>query len=367
MMRVLHVDPEHTFGGGETQVLALVTHLRDYGHESVLATPTSGELGTRAAANGFLVENLEAGFGHDPRGGFTLRQLCFQHEPDIVHLHTARALSLAGYRPSGVPAVVTRRMDYAPRGARSYVGWLYRQVDAIIAVSQAARSAMGARGVSPERVTVVPSGVSVDHFARADRAVAREALDISPEQPVVSIVGSLHARKGHAVLFQALARLRGEGLDVMCLAAGEGPEHEALETQARSLGMGGHVRLLGHIEDVLPVLAAADVVAQPSLAEGLGVAAVEGMASGRPVVASRVGGLMETIRHDVEGLLVPIGDVSALAEGLAACLRTPELRDRLGAAGRVRATRFSTEAMARGNEAVYERLLARRVPSDSDS
>lgn len=364
-MKVLHVDPEVTFGGGETQVLALVTHLREHGHTSVLATPTAGELGTRAAANGFTVEDLQARFGHDPRGGLRLRGLCRKHQPDLVHLHTARALSLAAYRPSGTPAVVTRRMDYAPRGARPYVGWLYRQVDTIIAVSQAARSAMGARGIAPERVTVVPSGVAVDHFARADRSAARASLSIDPEHPVVSIVGSLHARKGHAVLFQALARLRAEGLDVLCLAAGEGPEHEALEAQARSLGLS--VRLLGHIEDVLPVLAAADVYAQPSLAEGLGVAAVEGMASARPVVASRVGGLMETIRHDVEGLLVPIGDVGALADALGACLRSPDLRDRLGAAGRLRAAQFSTEAMARGNEAVYERLLAGRPSPESDS
>ncbi|MDG2303796.1 MAG: glycosyltransferase family 4 protein [Candidatus Binatia bacterium] len=366
-MKVLHVDPEYTFGGGETQVLALVTHLRQHGHTSVLATPTSGELGTRAAAADFLVEDLRAEFGHDPRGGFTLRRLVRAHQPDIVHLHTARALSLAAYRPSGTPAVVTRRMDYAPRGARAYVGWLYNQVDRIIAVSQAACSAMGSRGVAPERVTVVPSGVAVDHFAQADRASGRAALSIDAEQKVVSIVGSLHARKGHSVLLKAVAALRGEGLDVLCLAAGEGPEHEALNAQARTLGLSERVRLLGHIEDVLPVLAAADVVAQPSVAEGLGVAAVEGMASGRPVVASRVGGLMETIRHDIEGLLVPIGDVRAFADGLGACLRDPELSARLGAAGRLRAAQFSTEAMARGNEAVYERLLVGRPARESDS
>lgn len=360
-MKVLHVDPEHTFGGGETQVLALMTHLREYGHVSVLAGPKSGELGVRAADTGFAVEDLEARYGHDLSAGLTLRRLCRAHRPDVVHFHTARALSLAAYRPAGTPGVVTRRMDYAPRGARPYVGWLYRQVDGIVAVSQAARAAMAERGVDPDRVTVVPSGVNVAHFARADRSAARAELGIDSDRAVVSIVGSLHARKGHALLLQAVAILRQEGLDVLCVAAGEGPEHEALERQTGALGLVGHVRLLGHIEDVLPVVAAADVVAQPSLAEGLGVAAVEAMASGRPVVASGVGGLMETIRNDVEGFHVPIGDVPALSEALGRCLRDPELRRRLGAAGRERAARFSTEAMARGNEAVYERLLAGRT------
>lgn len=362
-LKVLHVDPEYTFGGGETQVLALITHLREYGHTSILASPHAGELGARAAAAGFSVEDLEARYGHDVAGGLRLRRLCQAHAPDVVHLHTARALSLAAYRPAGVPAVVTRRMDYAPRGARLYVGWLYRQVDAIVAVSQAARAAMAERGIDPDRVSVVPSGVNVEHFSRADRAAARAELSIGPDEPVVSIVGSLHARKGHAILFQALERLRREGLDVVCLAAGEGPEHESLERQAKELGL--RARLLGHIEDVLPVLAAADVVAQPSLAEGLGVAAVEGMASARPVVASGVGGLMETIRNDVEGLHVPIGDVPALAEALGRCLHDSDLCARLGQAGRERAARFSTAAMARGNEGVYERLLAGRSAGET--
>jgi len=214
--------------------------------------------------------------------------------------------------------------------------------------------------VPVESVVVVPSGVAVEHFARSDRAAARSELGIDPERPVVAIVGSLHARKGHAILFEALVRLRADGREVLCLAAGEGPEREILEARARQLGIAAQVRLLGHLPDVLPILAAADVVAQPSLAEGLGVAAVEGMASGRPVVASRVGGLAETIRHEVEGLLVPPGDPHAFGEALERLLADRELRERLGTAGRQRAARFSTQAMARGTESVYERALARR-------
>jgi glycosyltransferase involved in cell wall biosynthesis len=177
---------------------------------------------------------------------------------------------------------------------------------------------------------------------------------------VVAIVASLHERKGHAVLLDALALLAARGVEPLCLAAGTGPEGDALQDRARSLGITGSVRWLGQVADVRPVLAAADVVVMPSLAEGLGVAAIEAMAAGRPVVASAVGGLPELITDDVQGLLVPPRDAGALATALERCLADPALRARLGAAGESRAAAFSTAAMARGTVSVYERALASR-------
>jgi glycosyltransferase involved in cell wall biosynthesis len=360
-MRILHVNLEHAFGGGENQVAFLMRHLRESGHESTLAAPLDGALAHRVRGEGFEVDELRAGIGHDPRAGWQLRALCARRRPEVVHFHTGRSLTLAPYRPRGLPAVTTRRMDYAPRGAEFYVRWLYAQVDAIVAVCGASRDALAERGIDPARVTVVPSGVAVDHFARADREQARAALGIDAERLVVAIVGSLHARKGHAVLLRALAALRGRGLEVLCLAAGEGPERAALQRQAEEAGIAANLRLLGHVPDVLPVLAAADLAVQPSLAEAFGGAAVEAMACGRAVVASGVGGWLETIGHEQEGQLVPVGDAEALSAAMERCLRDPALRRRLGEAGRRRAAAFSTRAMAEGNEAMYQRLLGERT------
>jgi glycosyltransferase involved in cell wall biosynthesis len=108
------------------------------------------------------------------------------------------------------------------------------------------------------------------------------------------------------------------------------------------------------------VIAAADVIAAPSLAEGLGVAAIEAMAAGRAVVASAVGGLTESVRDGIEGLLVAPGDVAGLARAIERCLLDETLRRRFGEAGRLRAEQYTTLAMARRTESVYERALARR-------
>jgi glycosyltransferase involved in cell wall biosynthesis len=359
-LRTLHVDPERGFGGGETQVLALAEHLRADGHEVAVAAHPDGALARRLTSGSIAVVPVRVRFGHDPRAGLALRAAVAAHRPDVVHHHTSRALSLAPYVPRAVVQVVTRRMDYPPRGAGPYVRWLYRRMEAVIAISRAARDALVSRGIDGARVAIVPSGVAVESFAALDRVLARRVLGIDQRRAVIAIVASLHVRKGHAVLLEALALLAGGPRQPLCLAAGTGPEGDALQDQAVRLGLEGAVRWLGQVADVRPVLAAADLVVMPSLAEGLGVAAIEAMAAGRAVVANRVGGLPELITDGAQGLLVPPGDPRPLADAIARCLDDDGLRARLAAAGSRRAETFSTRAMARGTEAVYERALAAR-------
>jgi glycosyltransferase involved in cell wall biosynthesis len=361
-LRVLHVDPERGFSGGETQVMALLGYLRRFGHHNELAARPEGELARRAAADGFAVHALACGGSHDPRAGLRLRALARGLDADVVHMHTGRALSLAPYLSRAALRVVTRRMDYAPRGAGRYVRWLYGQVDAVIAISRAAADALRGRGIATP-IEIVPSGVDVERFAPADealRAAARTALRLDPAEPVLAMIASLHTRKGHDVLLDGLTVLAARGLRPACLLAGTGPERERLEARGEASGLAAQLRWLGRIDDVRSLLAAADVAVLPSLAEGLGVAALEALAVGRPLVASAVGGLREVVRHDVDGLLVPPADPAALAEAIARCLGDRALAARLAAAGPRRALDFSTMAMARGTESVYERALIQR-------
>src|SRR5690606_7357308 len=130
-LRILHVDPERGFSGGETQVLALATHLRDDGHDVLVATPPDGGLARRLDERGIAHHALTCRFGHDPVAGLALRAAIARQRPDVVHHHTARALTLAPYVPRGTVQVVTRRMDYAPKGAAWYVRFLYGRMDAV--------------------------------------------------------------------------------------------------------------------------------------------------------------------------------------------------------------------------------------------
>jgi len=160
-------------------------------------------------------------------------------------------------------------------------------------------------------------------------------------------------RKGHAVLLAAAAGLASAAPRLRYVFCGEGRQAEALARAAAALD--GAVEMVGFRRDVAACLAAADIVALPSLQEGLGVAALEAMAAGRPVVASRVGGLAEAVVHEETGLLVPPGDPTALAAALARLARDPDLRARLGAAGHARVlARYTATRMAEGTLACYE-------------
>ena len=353
-MRVLHVDPERAWGGGEVQVLALVSVLAARGHASTVAAHPEGPLARAAAAAGARVVPLGIANHFDVRAALVLRRLAPGF--DVVHFHTARAHALAPLsRGRGARLVVTRRMDYVPTGG-PYVRFLYnRSVDAVIAISEGVRTALIRVGVRAERIRVVPSGIDAGALAAppAARAAVRREWGLGDDEVAVVALGALEVRKGHAVLLAAAAGLASAAPRLRYVFCGEGRQAKALAGAAAALD--GAARLVGFRRDVAACLAAADIVALPSLQEGLGVAALEAMAASRPVVASRVGGLAEAVVHEETGLLVPPGDPTALAAALARLARDPDLRARLGAAGHARVlARYTATRMAEGTLACYE-------------
>jgi len=353
-MRVLHVDPERAWGGGEVQVLALVSVLAARGHASTVAAHPEGPLARAAAAAGARVVPLGIANHFDVRAALVLRRLAPGF--DVVHFHTARAHALAPLsRGRGARLVVTRRMDYVPAGG-PYVRFLYnRSVDAVIAISEGVRTALIRVGVRAERIRVVPSGIDARALAAppAARAAVRREWGLGDDEVAVVALGALEVRKGHAVLLAAAAGLASAAPRLRYVFCGEGRQAKALAGAAAALD--GAARLVGFRRDVAACLAAADIVALPSLQEGLGVAALEAMAASRPVVASRVGGLAEAVVHEETGLLVPPGDPTALAAALARLARDPDLRARLGAAGHARVlARYTATRMAEGTLACYE-------------
>jgi len=357
-LAILHVDPERGMGGGEMQVLGLMRQLAALGDRQTIAADPEGPLARAVSDLGVTVAPLRIRNHLDVVAGRRLARLLARDRYDIVHFHTARAHAMSiflGRRPR-VRRVVTRRMDYRLRGG-GYARWLYdRGADAVVAISEGVREALVASGVPRTRITVVPSGVDAERFANASSAGAaeRRRLGLGDDEIVLAIVGALEERKGHDVLLDAVARLSDLPLRVLC--AGSGSRAQSLAARRDALGLGERVRFLGRVEDVPALLAAVNVVVMPSRHEGLGVAALEAMAAGRPVIASRVGGLPEAVGD--AGVLVPHDDAQALAEAIRRLALDRNAARALGEAGRRRvAERFTLAAMARGTRAVYRDLV----------
>jgi glycosyltransferase involved in cell wall biosynthesis len=380
-LRVAGVDPERRFAGGEAQVLGLTLALNRAGHQAELLCAPTGELWRRASASGIQCYPLPIRNSIDAAAGLRLRGLVRERGYDIVHFHTARAHALAPYlygltgnddRRPAARLIVTRRMDYVPN--RWFAPWLYnRAVDGIAAISPSVADALAAAGVNRERIALIPSGVDCDRFKppdKAGRVAARAALGLTDDQFVVGTVGMLEPRKGHRTFVEAIARIDPpsiNGTTLCCLIAGGGSLQAALADQISALEAGGQVapgviRMLGVCADSYPILAALDLFVMPSLAEGLGVAALEAMACGLPVVASAVGGLRDLVADGTTGLLVAPSNPAALAAAISRLASEPKLRAAMGVAGRTRvADHFSLETMTQRTLTLYRDCLVRKL------
>jgi glycosyltransferase involved in cell wall biosynthesis len=236
--------------------------------------------------------------------------------------------------------------------------FLVKKADLVLVGCEFARQESESLGIRRLRVVrqgiELPSRPSADVVQRVRNHVGAESTTV-----IVGVVGRLHPGKGQDVLVRAIAQLRERGLDVRGLLVGEGPFREELERLLVRLDLRGKVTLTGYQSDILPYLAAMDVVVIPSLKDGLSMAKLEAMVLERPVVVSEVGGLPEGIAHGVTGFLVPPGDAAALAEALDPLMRDAELRRWIGERARAEVlAHYTAESMIRNLEAAYSDVFA---------
>jgi glycosyltransferase involved in cell wall biosynthesis len=238
--------------------------------------------------------------------------------------------------------------DLNDPGALSVAQRLAAQpTDAAVCVSQAVcELAVRRYHVRPERVCVARNGIPLELLrdAGADtRSRVRAELGIEPGQPVLASVGRLHPVKGHRALLSMLPAIVRSCPRALLLVVGDGPERAACEHLAGSLGMTRHVRFLGRRADVPRLLSAIDLVLMPSHSEGLGLAAIEGLAAARPVIAFAVGGLPEVVVDGLNGRLVPPGDCEAFAQAVIDTLADPARRASYARGAAASAQGFSIE------------------------
>jgi glycosyltransferase involved in cell wall biosynthesis len=226
----------------------------------------------------------------------------------------------------------------------------YRCAHAIVANSSAARTQLECEGVPPSRIHVIPNGVTVDRATRAPGAPPRTLLTVA----------NLRPEKAHEVLLRAAAMLAPARPELRLLIAGDGPRAAELHGLAASLGIDDRVEFLGHVDDVPSLLGRAGAFVLPSRSEAFPNAAMEAMASGLPVVASAVGGLLDLIDHGRTGLLVPVDDAGAFAAAIDQLMADPERAARIGAAAREdMMARYSFDRMVGSFEDLYQTHLGR--------
>jgi len=209
-----------------------------------------------------------------------------------------------------------------------------------------------------EKVCVIPNGVDVERFSpRPQSETLRAELGLKPNAPVVGIVAALRPEKNHELFLQAAARVRATVPNAQFLIVGDGPCRPLLEELTDTLGLSDAVCFAGNRPDIPALLSLCDVFALTSHMEANPVSILEALATGKPVVATNVGSIAESVRPGQTGFLVPPGDLEGLAGRIIALLEHPHEARRLGAAGRELVVQnWSLRHMVRGYETLIERL-----------
>lgn len=342
-MKVLHVDTGREWRGGQQQVLYLTQGLEDRGVTSVVVTPQGSPLAQRLRARSLPLIEIPYSAPYAPRTIRALQRILADRSYEILHLHTSHAHTL-GFLSFRLPPrrafqkpvfLVSRRVDFRP-GSDPISKLKYTASGQhIVCVSEAIRQILLDYGVAEKSLSVVRSGVVVpDSVSSLERSRLRETLGVPSDAPLVGAIGQLVPHKGHRHLLSAFAIVRRSVPNAHLVVIGEGELLKTLESKTRELGIEGAVTWAGYRARAARYLDALDLFVHPSVEEGLGTSILDAGARRVAIVATRAGGIPETIKHRETGILVEPGQADSLALEMVGLLLDPGRRAELGQAAR---------------------------------
>ncbi len=391
--KVVHIITRLDKGGSAETTLQTVSFLDQKKYEIFLAHGLSRESNmsnmekelverdvSRAEAKGVKVSALPSlvrrlSFKNDLLAFISIYRLIKRIKPQIVHTHTSKAGLLGRLAAclAGVPVII-----HTPHGHvfHSYYGpfmtkifvtverFLSLMTDKIAALTDRERDEHLEQGVaSIEKYVIIHSGVMLQQIMNMDIDVetGKEEFGIPQNSNVIGVVGRLVPIKGHKYLVSAAKRIIEEFDNTVFVFVGDGYLESRLKRQAESLGVRKNIIFTGWRKDVIEVLDLFDILVLPSLNEGMGKVLIEGMALGKPIVASSVGGIIDLVKNGDNGILIPPRNSDALEESIIKLIRNKDMAHKLGQNGKAKVyPEYDTFVMVRQIEELYENMLARK-------
>ncbi|MEM4406528.1 MAG: glycosyltransferase [Candidatus Methanomethylicaceae archaeon] len=354
--KVLHVINSLDVGGAEALLVNFIRYApKNYSVEVCVLYP-SGALRQPLALLGIPLYDLHLFYKYDMTRVCELIKLIQSNQYDIVHAHLFPSVlltALASRKAKGPCYICTEHGTWNRRrkffGFRYLDRWIYSHYSKVICVSPTVRQSLAQWAeLELNRMVVIPSGVMV---SEEDEGHSVPTYDLI-------FVGRLEYEKGLDILFHALVLLRQRRLHPRLLIVGAGSQSERLRGLAARLQLSSQVVFVGYQSDVRRFLREARIFVLPSRTEGLPVSLLEAMATGKGIIATSSGGIVDAVENNQEAILVPPGDASALADAIAKMLEEPQRLQSMGRAAQARArSLFSVQRYVRETIELYEKVL----------
>ena len=371
-------DCNHECGGAEFSTHQIVEGMAKRGHDVSVFTTATDAKDHIGKLDGFTVYRYRTQLKiRSSRFSIGLLRGPLRHKLDIVHAQftvpSAIAAAFLYSRKKRTPLVITHRSDLDSqffvnpiyKGGILLSNFLYKKVlqqaNYIICTAESFANSSPVLKDFQDKITIIPNGINLKPFNNLPaKAECCNKLGLPLNANVILFVGYLANYKGPDILLRAMPMILKDKSRVQLVFVGEGPFKSNLESFAEALNISSNVTFAGLIDDDLKkafYYKSADVFVLPSLSESFGNVILEAMACGVPVVASKVGGIPDIVKHGKNGLLVPPKDPEALADAIIYLLENEDIREKMGKKGQEMVKDYSWEKVAEETEEVYEMVL----------
>jgi glycosyltransferase involved in cell wall biosynthesis len=361
---VAHIIDRLAPDGAERLLIDVLKHRSERFDYVVLCLVEGGVLAEALETMGIPVIIFGRSSAFDVSLLFRLARWLRKHQVAVVHTHLFTADSWGR-----VAALMARVQGIFStiHSVNSWKGNIHRLVDRILAPlstrviacsEQVAYELRQRDRIADKNIKTIANGIDLQRFHDVTPLDVEKAFHVPQGVLCLALVGRLHEAKGHMDLLPVIARLKAEGLGFHLLLVGEGELEEDIKQSIETLHLTPYVTMTGFRKDIPEILAAVNILVMPSRWEGLPMALLEGMAMGKAVIASPVGGIPDVIEDGADGLLVAAGDQEAWCMAIRRLIADRELRQQLGEKAQLTVQRhYSAEAVARAYESLYMGVL----------
>jgi L-malate glycosyltransferase len=362
LVKTLHIDTGREWRGGQQQVLYLLDGLRERGVETVLATQPGSPLYKRAKQHTHRTVELNMRGEFDYFCARHLAKIAEEEKCTVVHAHTAHAHTLAmlGSLHKTQRLVVSRRVDFVPRGGYVNRKKYLAENLTYLCVSDHISGILHDFGVPADRVCTVHSGVSSARIDDADRSASdmlRGDFGIKEGDYLIGSVAHFSEHKGHRYLIDAMPEILGKVERARLLLLGSGELEPQCRQQTSELGLEDKIIFAGFRKNIPEFMHTFNLFVLASKTEGLGTSLLDAMAARLPIVATSTGGIPEAVKDGINGFLVPPTESTTLANAIVSLAKDQELSRKFGEQGREILERdFSVDRMVDQTHEIYKKL-----------